>query len=46
MTAAAELLRQHHIALTDTKPGRYYTTCPQCSKDGRSPGTVPRNASA
>ena len=26
-----ELLTKHGIALADTKPGRYYTTCPQCS---------------
>ena len=31
-----ELLTKHGIALADTKPGRYYTTCPQCSKDRRS----------
>jgi hypothetical protein len=30
-----EILRQHGITLTDTKPGRYYTTCPRCSKDRR-----------
>jgi hypothetical protein len=38
MTAAAELLRKHGITLADTKPGRYYTTCPQCSKDRKKPG--------
>ena len=35
---AAELLRQHGITLTDTKPGRHYTTCPRCSKDRTKPG--------
>ena len=35
---AAELLRKHGITLTDTKPGRYYTTCPECSKDRKKPG--------
>jgi putative DNA primase/helicase len=28
---AAELLRQHGIKLTDTKPGQHKTVCPQCS---------------
>jgi len=35
---AAELLRQHGIKLTDTKPGRYYAICPRCSKDRKKPG--------
>ena len=35
----AELLQKHGIALNkDTKPGRYYTTCPKCSKDRQKPG--------
>ena len=38
MKSAAELLRQHGITLTDTKPGRHYTTCPRCSKDRKKPG--------
>ena len=37
--AVDELLPKHGIALADTKPGRYYTTCPKCSKDRRSPDT-------
>ena len=28
---AAELLCQHGIKLTDTKPGQHKTVCPQCS---------------
>ena len=45
MTSAAELLRQHGITLTDTKPGRYYSVCPQCSKDRQKPrpDAVPRH---
>ena len=30
---AADLLRQHGITLESYAPGRYYTTCPNCSKD-------------
>jgi hypothetical protein len=29
----AELLAKHGIKLESTAPGRYYTLCPQCSKD-------------
>jgi putative DNA primase/helicase len=35
---AVEILKEHGITVTDTKPGRYYTTCPKCSKDRTKPG--------
>jgi putative DNA primase/helicase len=31
MSAQADLLQAHHIALDDFRPGRHYTTCPECS---------------
>ena len=31
MTPLSELFSQNGINLTDTRPGRYYTTCPRCS---------------
>jgi hypothetical protein len=36
MTSLDELLKANGIALKDTKPGRYYTTCPKCSKDRKN----------
>ena len=33
-----ELLDKRGIHLESTAPGRYYTTCPQCSKDRTKPG--------
>ncbi len=32
-TDVATLLERHRIHLKSTAPGRYYTTCPHCSKD-------------
>jgi hypothetical protein len=32
-TDVATLLEQHRIRIESTAPGRYYTTCPHCSKD-------------
>jgi Family of unknown function (DUF5906) len=35
MMTVAALLDANHIKLPNTAPGRYYTTCPQCSRDRR-----------
>jgi putative DNA primase/helicase len=35
---SGELLAKHGIHLESTAPGRYYTTCPQCSMDRTKPG--------
>ena len=32
------MLNKHGITLKSYAPGRYYTTCPQCSKERRKPG--------
>jgi hypothetical protein len=37
MLTPKELLRAHNIELPSYQPGRYYTTCPECSKN-RKPG--------
>jgi hypothetical protein len=37
MTNVIEILRDHGISLRSISPGRYYTTCPQCSHKRKKP---------
>jgi hypothetical protein len=38
MSTAQELLNTHGIVLDSYAPGRYYATCPECSRDRKKPG--------
>jgi putative DNA primase/helicase len=35
MSSAADILQEHHVGTKSSAPGRYYTTCPQCSHKRR-----------
>ena len=37
MRSAAEILREHHIEMPATSPGRYYAACPECSAKRKAP---------